>query len=97
MLLILFYFNLKHLDSSKNLCRPGINSPFPLLFCPLVRNNILLVIIRVIGAHRTRPPHHPAAAAPAGVGAKSGSKAFGPSVGCGGCSYGAAAAACMCR
>ncbi len=47
--------------------------------------------------HRRTPNHHPAAAAaPVGVGATSGSKAFGPSVGCGGCGYGAAAAACMC-
>jgi hypothetical protein len=87
-------FNLKHLNSTKNLCR--INSLFPLLFCPFVRNNLVIII----GAHRTRPPHHPgddpaAAAAPAGVGATSGSKAFGPSVGCGGCGYGAAVAACM--
>jgi hypothetical protein len=82
-------FNLKHLDSSKNLCK--INSPFPLLFFPLVRNNILIIII--IGAHRTRPPHYPAAAAAlSGVGATSGSNAAGPSVGCGGCGYGAAAA-----
>ncbi len=59
-----------------------------------MRNNILHVII--ISAHRTRPPHHPAAAAaPVRVGATSGSKDFGPSVGCGGsgCGYGAAAAA----
>jgi hypothetical protein len=83
----LSYFNLKHLNSSKNLCR--INSLFSLLFCPLVGNIILLVI--TIGAHRTRPPHNPAAAAPAGVGATSGSKAFGPSVGCRGCGYAATA------
>jgi hypothetical protein len=44
----------------------------------------------------TRPPRHPAsAAAPAGVGATSGSNAAGPSVGCGGCGYGTAAAACI--
>ncbi len=44
----------------------------------------------------TRPPHHPAAAAaPAGVGATLGSNAAGPSVGCGGCCYGTAAAAWM--
>jgi hypothetical protein len=77
-------FNLKHLYSSKNLYK--INSPFSLLlnlFCPLVRNNILLVIIS--SAHRTRPPHHPAAAAnPVGVGATSGSNAFEPTAGCGG-------------
>ncbi len=51
---------------------------FSLLFCPLVRN----ILAIIIGAHQTRPPHHPAAAAaPAGVGATSGSKAFGPSLG----------------
>ncbi len=60
---------------------------------PLVRN----ILVIIIGAHRTRPPHHPAAAAaPAGVGATSGSKAFGPNVGCCGCDYGAAVAVCMC-
>jgi hypothetical protein len=90
----LFHFDLKHLESSKNLCK--INSLLPLLFCPFVRNNILLVII-IIGTHRTRPPHHTAAAAaPARVGATSGSNAAGPNVGWGGGGYGAAAAACMC-
>jgi hypothetical protein len=84
-------FNLKHLNSSKYLCR--INLPFSFLFCPLVRN----ILVIIIGAHRTFPPYHPAAAAaPAGVGATSGSKAFGPSVGCGGCGCGAAAVAYMC-
>ncbi len=42
-----------------------------------------------LGAHRIRPPHHPAAAVAR-------SKAFGPNVGCGGCGYSAEAAACMC-
>ncbi len=71
-----------------------INSLFPFLFCPLVCN----ILDIIISAHRTRPPHHAAAAAaPAGVGATSDSKAFGPFIGCGGCGYGAAAAACMCE
>ena len=70
------------------MCR--IDLTFPLLFFFLVRN-ILGVII---GTHRTRPPHHPtAAAAPAGVGATSGSKAFGPRVGGGGGGYGVLAEA----
>ncbi len=40
-------FNLKSLDSSKNLCR--INSLYPLMSWPLVHNSILLVF-RIIGA-----------------------------------------------
>jgi hypothetical protein len=156
-------FNLKPLTSSENKCR--INWLFPLLTCPLVHNNIVIIIT---GAHvlltiQLPPPpeleqlrvqmlpgkvwaaevaarergskkemqvlvggeggrreggggslaprgrhhptrtcfwisHPPAAAAPAGVGATSGSNAAWPSVCCCGCGYGAAAAApaCMC-